>query len=293
MNFKTFPIVWFLMFDFACSIFGINEFAFKRESAQNSNNNYDYLRTIYGQTQAYLNQRISPNYFESHRFIADRYFSIMGKKFTSNEDEWLKSLRNGQMEILYNKIIGKSGILSYQKHIELKSYLYHNGFSFIIFDCENPKHFYPSGVSRIGEITVDLMQINTSISFIVKKLATCDKGVNVWKQNIPGNKTAYLTLNPKKGVVKYSAKSNILKILALKNLCHDIMKFMLFPSYFNKLFPMPSECVISVNELNNKFIKSDQNENVGRNASNMIKKLAKLDTIINNSSIATQSHFKT
>lgn len=92
---------------------------------------------------------------------------------------------------------------------------------------------------------------------VLKKLGNCDRSENVWRRlpDLPGpgspvdknsddkSEWSYLTIDLKTKGLGNSISTELLKILKVKRLCDEFMKFMNHPAYvMSKRFKKPVEC---------------------------------------------------
>jgi hypothetical protein len=221
---------------------------------------YDLRRKFVG-TRTYEPKQAFINNAIINRNTINRYLWIEGRKFVSSEYEWLSNLRNVQLASFYNKLIRNSEKLYYRRYLEIKIWLYRNSLSFIVFNCKSPSYYYPSGLTQRGQINVVLMQIPPSVVFMVKKLATCDEDTNVWRQMFNKNETAFLTINPLLNSLRYSAKKKTIEEMLNKKLCHDFMRLLLHPGYFNRMYRRPNECDVILKINLNNSIRNNSTSN--------------------------------
>lgn len=88
------------------------------------------------------------------------------------------------------------------------------------------------------DVNVTRIELTSNAGYLIKKMAVCDEqGEQVWKQtNRHINSTYYLTYDPFRRLIKFSANSQRLRYLARLNLCHDYLKFLLHPASFNQSY---------------------------------------------------------
>lgn len=130
----------------------------------------------------------------------------------------------------------------------MQEYLFGNGYSLILFDCDNPSYLFPKAKKPS---TVETVQLSTAqIKLAFKKMGRCGND-GVWRR-LSGNmqqtkhadlaKLNYLTYDVKTNGLGYSPSIDLLKIMRIKGLCDEFMKFSYHPGYFLHDYKKPPEC---------------------------------------------------
>lgn len=101
---------------------------------------------------------------------------------------------------------------------------------------------------------MDLVKIESvEMKMVFKKAGKCLPAENVWRRSLgakpavddgtsPFSQMNYLTYDVKGHGLGYSPAQDTLKILKVKELCGDYMKFMHHPAYYIKSYKRPFEC---------------------------------------------------
>lgn len=162
-----------------------------------------------------------------------------------------RALRNEEMSQLYDKITTKSSNFSIDKQPGLKEHLFGDGYSFVVFDCENPSYVYQADKSPESIETVKIE--SREMKLVFQKVAYCNRNDNLWRrksqQKTPPadnggeqNGDSFLTYDLKLKCIGFSPASDMLKILKIKGLCDDYMRLFHHPAYYLKKFNRPFEC---------------------------------------------------
>lgn len=136
----------------------------------------------------------------------------------------------------------------------MREYLFDEGFSFVLFDCERPSYLQPAIGSNERTNQAERVEIASGeLRLAFKKLGRCGQD-GVWRRRklIAGAESKkssssyqelnYLTYDVRNQGVGYSPSNELLRIMRLKGMCDDYMKFMYHPGYFVSGFRRPPEC---------------------------------------------------
>lgn len=135
----------------------------------------------------------------------------------------------------------------------MKEYLLDNGYSFMLTNCDRPSYLFPAVSSKSQDslsLTTKKVQVieisSPQLKFALKKVGRCEN--NVWRRAGPnaGDKKYaqlnYLTYDLKGEGIGYSPSLDLIRIMRLKGLCDEYMKFFYHPGYFLSGIKRPTEC---------------------------------------------------
>ena len=147
----------------------------------------------------------------------------------------LISFRELKSEEFSNKIL-KNGEYTLVKSLD--------GFTFILFDCDDPKYFFPKiDKNRNLLDRPEIRKLPSMFRKAMQKVAYCDSEDQLWKsatQQIDEMYAPYLAFKPLKEKLTFTPLTSL--ILKEKSVCEDYLKFLLHPGYFNKDSKPPIEC---------------------------------------------------
>jgi hypothetical protein len=146
----------------------------------------------------------------------------------------LISFRAIKSEEFSNKIL-KNGEYTLVKSLD--------GFTFILFDCDDPKYFFPKIDKTRNLDRPEVRKLPSVFRKAIQKVAYCDSEDQLWKsstQQIDEMYAPYLAFKPLKEKLTFAPLNSL--ILKDKSVCEDYLKLLLHPGYFNKDSKPPIEC---------------------------------------------------
>ncbi|CAF0877604.1 unnamed protein product [Brachionus calyciflorus] len=159
--------------------------------------------------------------------------------------KWLRDLRSKQINDLYEKLTVETKNFTIPKQSSLKEDTFGDGYSFIIFDCKEPSILHPT-----NQLNKPLLEkLNSSLfNIVLKKVGHCSED-NIWRQGKkPDDKSEpefFLTFDAKGQGLGFSPSIKLLKIMKIKGMCDDYMKYLYHPAYYLKNYKKPEQCTSS------------------------------------------------
>lgn len=187
-----------------------------------------------------------PKYYKADKTKKPKVVDVIEEQ-DKKLPKWLKNLRTKQIEDLYSRLTKKSNNFTVEKHPKLREETFGDGYSYMLFDCDNPSYYYPKDEKNVALFKIE----SKEYKLLFNKMGYCNKNDKIWRsgKKPAGNKDSeFLTFDAKGKGLGFSPSVNLLKILKLKALCDDYMKYMFHPSYFNKKFKKPIQCTSKAGE---------------------------------------------